>query len=263
MLNKFLWIVMLAGITACASEPVGATEDGQETEIVSSTSTEMEGGVAATSYLTDLTHRPAQGLVEQFGTSAGITEETGVRPLLPIALDLIKDFEGWVAKPYNDAVGYCTIGYGHLIDLASCAVTNKIGPFLDGLTYEAGLELLREDTIGIRQSVQEMVKVETTPEQFGALTSFAFNVGPSKLRRSTLLRLLNEGYPDLAAKQFGRWTYAGGVELPGLITRRSCESALFTGALQYDAQGQFSRSQCVAAGVAASVGEAIDIEVGE
>ncbi|UXY12058.1 lysozyme [Kosakonia sp. ML.JS2a] len=63
---------------------------------------------------------------------------------------------------------------------------------------------------------------------FSAVTSLTFNVGCGAMQKSTLYALLREG-PSAwtsACNQFTRWVYADGVQLPGLVTRRSKEKAL-------------------------------------
>jgi lysozyme len=71
------------------------------------------------------------------------------------------------------------------------------------------------------------VTVPLTQNQFDALVDFTFNVGQGNLASSTLLRELNAGNTAGAAAQFLVWVYAKGVELPGLVTRRQAEAALF------------------------------------
>jgi lysozyme len=69
--------------------------------------------------------------------------------------------------------------------------------------------------------------------QFGALVSFAFNLGAGNLGQSTLLRLLNGGDHAGAAEQFLRWNMGtlNGVKQPlaGLTRRRKAERAMFLG----------------------------------
>ncbi len=61
--------------------------------------------------------------------------------------------------------------------------------------------------------------------QFDALVSFHYNTGA--ISRATLTRLHKAGQPDLAAREFGRWIYAGGKPLKGLVRRREAEAALY------------------------------------
>lgn len=61
---------------------------------------------------------------------------------------------------------------------------------------------------------------------FSAVTSITFNVGCSAMQKSTLFWMLRKGETAQACQQFTRWVYADGVQLPGLVTRRSKEKAL-------------------------------------
>ena len=72
-----------------------------------------------------------------------------------------------------------------------------------------------------------MVTCEIGQNQFDALVSFAFNVGIGNLKKSTLLRKLNEGDINSAALQFLVWNKAGGKVLAGLTRRREAEMKLF------------------------------------
>lgn len=62
---------------------------------------------------------------------------------------------------------------------------------------------------------------------FAALTSLAFNIGVAAFSASTLQKLLSSRKYQEAAKQFDRWVFANSVRLPGLVTRRAREKALF------------------------------------
>ena len=207
-------------------------------------------------------HITSQLLVEQFGHPLGIADEQDVPPLTSLALDLVKDFEQWKPEAYDDAAGFCTIGYGHLIALHPCSQT-QLGSFAAGLTQMQGSQLLDEDTLGARAAVHDLVTVPLSDNQFGALSSFVFNVGRRNFSQSTLLELLNSGDYDGAAAELPRWVKAGGQVLQGLVDRRSCEEWLFLGRLHYNQQGRFERASCEALGVATNSGALVDIETGE
>ena len=67
----------------------------------------------------------------------------------------------------------------------------------------------------------------TSGNQFGALTSFAYNAGLHALAESTLLRKHKAGNFEGAAEEFGRWIYGSGKLLPGLVRRRTAEAQLY------------------------------------
>lgn len=75
--------------------------------------------------------------------------------------------------------------------------------------------------------VERLVKVELNDDEFGSLVSFVYNLGTASLKRSTLLRLLNQDKRLEASNQFLRWSRANGQILRGLIRRRDAERRLF------------------------------------
>ncbi len=132
-------------------------------------------------------------------------------------IELIKRFEGCRLKAYKCPAGVWTIGYGH---------TNNVRPD-DTITQEEAEELLKRDLKVHEDNVKRLVKVPLTQGQFDALVSFEFNIGYGAMANSTLLKLLNSGNYDGAAKQFKRWVYAGDKVLEGLVKRRIAETEMF------------------------------------
>jgi lysozyme len=132
--------------------------------------------------------------------------------------ELIANFEGYRGTVYRDAVGIPTIGYGHVV---------RPGEHFGFLSRQAALALLQRDATAAAHAVHQAVRVQLSQNQFDALVSFVFNVGAGAFRSSTLLRKLNNGDYQGAADQFGAWTHAGGRVLPGLVTRRNAEAAMF------------------------------------
>jgi lysozyme len=204
----------------------------------------------------------SQSQVEALRSGLGLVDPTGARPISNIALELIKLFEGWVADAYDDPAGYCTIGYGHLVALQRCGTFN-LGKYSRPLTPSEGSSLLEEDTASARLAVQALVTVQLNQNQFGALSSFVFNIGKTGFAKSDLLKLINANKFDLAAGEFGRWVKAGGQRLEGLVARRSCERGLFVGRLQFNATGKLSRSDCAGLGIAEDAQDLLDITTGE
>ncbi|EHX68459.1 phage lysozyme family protein [Escherichia coli DEC13C] len=69
-----------------------------------------------------------------------------------------------------------------------------------------------------------IIGADNIPETMrGALYSFVYNVGAGNFRTSTLLRKINQGDIKGACDQLRRWTYAGGKQWKGLMTRREIE----------------------------------------
>lgn len=141
---------------------------------------------------------------------------------------LIKDFEGFRANAYKCPADVWTIGYGTTKDVQEG----------DVVTREEAELLLEADLVEFEQAVRSNTKVELTQEMFDALVCFTYNIGPTNFRKSTLLKLLNEGKYELAAQQFQRWNKAGGKILPGLTRRRLAEKELFQVGMQILTEGK-------------------------
>lgn len=135
--------------------------------------------------------------------------------------------------PYRDPVGYLTIGWGHLIQLdgralrapADRALARQLYP--NGLARDEAEALLTADLIDAARDVRWAITVPLTEGQLSALISFTFNLGLSKVRGSTLYRLVNARDFARAGGEFGKWVHAGGRRLRGLVNRRAAERALF------------------------------------
>ena len=136
-------------------------------------------------------------------------------------IDLIKQFEGFSPQPYLCPAGKMTIGYGHVI---------RVGEdFPAGGIDVVGAEtLLKQDVNRVGDAVSGMVKVGLLQNQFDDICSLAYNIGCKAFEKSTLLRYLNAGKPNLAAGEFMRWVYAGGVIQSGLARRRIAEKSMFS-----------------------------------
>jgi lysozyme len=76
------------------------------------------------------------------------------------------------------------------------------------------------------RTVERLVSVPLTDNEFAALVSFEYNTGA--LAGSTLLRQLNAGKPrSEIAEEFRKWVFVGGRVVNGLIRRRAAERDLF------------------------------------
>jgi lysozyme len=92
-------------------------------------------------------------------------------------------------------------------------------------------EILARDLEAVEKDVNEAVKVPINQNQFDALASLHFNIGPGSFRSSTLLKKLNAKDYAGAADQFLVWnkgTINGKkVAINGLTIRRKDERAQF------------------------------------
>ena len=140
-------------------------------------------------------------------------------------IDIIRDFEGFRSRVYLCPAGIPTIGYGSTRYPDGRRVTQLDPP----ITEEQAADLLRATLAPYEEAVTQHVTVPMNQNEFDALVSFTYNVGPSALQQSTLLRKLNRGDRAGAANEFRRWSTAGGKVLPGLVKRRELERGLFLG----------------------------------
>lgn len=134
-------------------------------------------------------------------------------------LALIKKFEGLELEAYKCAAGVWTIGYGHTKDV------NK-GDVWSETHAEHMLEVELEE---FEEYINDYVTVNLSQNQFDALVSWVYNLGPANLKASTMLKVLNSGDYEGVPAQIKRWNKAGGKVLQGLIRRREAEALLFMG----------------------------------
>ena len=132
---------------------------------------------------------------------------------------MIKHFESCKLTAYQDSVGVWTIGWGHTAGV-------KKG---DNWTQDEADDILLNDLEKFEGYVNQYVKVPLTQNQFDALVSWTFNLGPGNLKSSTMLTKLNEKSYDEVPSQMKRWNKAGGKVLRGLERRRNAEAAMFSG----------------------------------
>ena len=145
-------------------------------------------------------------------------------------LDLVRTFEGFRPDAYYDLgknKGTLTVGYGFTkADIPDL----KPGYKIDKTRAEQLLPSLLNRKYG--PTIIQNVKVPLSDQQYSALTSFAYNVGPTAFKQSTMLKKLNSGDFEGAASEFDRWIFAGGKPVDGLARRRAAEKALFMGDTQ-------------------------------
>jgi len=142
---------------------------------------------------------------------------------LELAASLAKSFEGFSAKPYQDAVGVWTYLYGTTRDPNGNPVTAETPPGTPAL----GVDLMMRDMKSALDDLERVVKKPLSPDEKAACTDLIYNIGAGNFNASTLLRLLNAGDYEGAANQILVWDHAGGKVLAGLLRRRQAEMALF------------------------------------
>jgi lysozyme len=168
-------------------------------------------------------------------------------------LDLIKTSEKLRLTAYLCPANRLTIGWGHVLlpkfdaglfsnvspealariikDCQSRRTVTKEAKALLYINQKQAEALLTSDASQTARFIRSITPVSLTQNQFDALCSLVFNIGQTNYAESTLRRTLKNGHYALAATEFDRWIY-GTVDgklqkLPGLITRRAAERALF------------------------------------
>ena len=139
-------------------------------------------------------------------------------------LALIKKFEGCELKAYQCSAGVWTIGYGHTKDV------------VEGMeiTQEQAEQMLVDELHEYESYINKYVTVALSQNQFDALVSWVYNLGPANLKASTMLKVLNDGKYEDVPYQMKRWNKAGGKVLDGLVRRREAEALLYQGREWYE-----------------------------
>lgn len=140
-------------------------------------------------------------------------------------LDLIKAFEGFRARSEALPNGRWIIGYGHMRRA-------RAGIRVSETEAEA---ILREyDLPPVERHVMRCVLAPMTQNEFDALVSLAFNIGPKPFASSDVVASINGGNRLEAAQAFDHWRRAkigGRVQIvDALVRRRAAEKALFLNA---------------------------------
>ena len=158
----------------------------------------------------------------------------------------MEQFEGRRSKLYDDATsktiaraadakGFPTIGVGHLV--------KKGDTSYDGKTLsDAEIDRLFAADVAWAEDIINGLGLPLKQNEFDALVSFVYNVGPGKkgvkdglitLRNgepSSVLRNMRAGNLRAAGDSLLSWTRSAGKTLPGLVKRRQAERALLLGA---------------------------------
>lgn len=142
---------------------------------------------------------------------------------LALAKRLAKPFEGWRPRRYLCPAGVWTQGWGHT------------GPGVDGTAWSParGETVLDADMAVYARAVLALSPnlARLPPEILAALADFAFNLGVTRYKASTLRkRVAAEAWPAVA-HELRKWVFGGGRKLPGLVKRRAAEAALILDAM--------------------------------
>jgi GH24 family phage-related lysozyme (muramidase) len=148
-------------------------------------------------------------------------------------VDFIKGWEKCGLQPYDDSEGFCTIGWGHLIERASCkAIKDEPGynSYKNGIDQATADKLLINDIRKIEGIVRERVQVPMFQHEYDALVSLIFNMGSFKKCPKLLSKLNTKDYKG-CCDEFADITNRG---TEGLVKRRKAEMNIFNNKV-YDA----------------------------
>jgi len=143
----------------------------------------------------------------------------------PAGLHLIKSFEGFRERPYDDGRGVMTIGYGE---------TRK--PLPRRLTEPQAARLLaqrldRDYEPAVRAVFNGPNALPFTQHRYDALCSFVYNLGPNALKGGsgfeTIGRAIRARDPRAIARAMLLYCNPGTSVHDGLLRRRKAEAALF------------------------------------
>lgn len=145
-------------------------------------------------------------------------------------IEFIAHYEGGQSRdgkfrPYRDAVGVWTIGYGH---------TEGVGPNSKPLTKAQALSLLKKDVnkkyAPPVANLGKKLALHLKQHELDALVSLVYNVGPGILDRG---RSIGDAMRAKDRKKIASaillYNKAGGRTLPGLVARRKAERHMFLG----------------------------------
>lgn len=164
----------------------------------------------------------------------------------PRALEILKRSEGLVLMAYFCPAGIPTAGWGHTgPDVTADDVRAK-----RKYTMEQAEKWLADDLRKFEEGVIACCQIVPNDNQLGAMTCLAYNIGLAAFRKSSVLKAHNEAEFPAAARAFGLWNKAtvGGrkVVLPGLVSRRAAEAALYAEPDSWDA-GDYGIPQAIEA----------------
>lgn len=138
--------------------------------------------------------------------------------------ELIKKYEGFRAKPYLCPAKVPTIGYGATYYPDGRKVTLNDSAISEGYASN----LLEVMLSPYEKAVDSFCRDDISQNQFDALVSFAYNLGTTALKNSTLLKKVNANPNDTTIRnEFMKWVNAGGKRLQGLVNRRTEEADLY------------------------------------
>jgi lysozyme len=98
------------------------------------------------------------------------------------------------------------------------------------ITELEAFEMFKTIADKFADKVSKLVTTPVDQNQFNALVSLCYNIGPANFQKSTLLKKVNFNHNDPSIRaEFLKWNKAGGQVLKGLTIRRTAEADLYFG----------------------------------
>lgn len=132
-----------------------------------------------------------------------------------IATPFIAGWEGKRNDPYRDIVGVWTVCYGE--------TRVNMRRYSDAEC----MEMLHEAVKGYAEPVARLSPgIEKSPKIWASHTSLSYNIGLGSYAKSSVRRLFAAKRYVESCKAIGRYVYAGGKIVKGLVRRRQDEVSL-------------------------------------
>jgi len=129
------------------------------------------------------------------------------------------DLENDRLTAYRDGGGVLTNGVGN-----THGVTEG-----ETITYAQSIADLERNMATAADTVNHLLKVPATQNEFDALVSLGFNIGIGAISHATCIDAFNAGLKDVCAYKIMLWNKVAGLYSRGLDKRRRAEAILFHG----------------------------------
>lgn len=146
-------------------------------------------------------------------------------------INLIKSFEGLRLNPYHGAADrpdVFTIGYGTIKYPPDYLRGKHVALSDPKITEEMALHFLKWEVSKLANSIDILLIDNLTPNQYGAIISFGYNLGYGSVKDSTLRKKINIKPNDPTIRnEFMKWVHSNGKIVEGLKRRRKAEADLY------------------------------------
>ena len=145
---------------------------------------------------------------------------------LDYAKYIIKHYEGFESRPYQDVSNNWSVGYGFTrVDGKPVSAT-----YPKPLTVSQADYILNDILVDLRKEILDLTKNDNwvTAPRMGAVLSFVYNVGIGHFCSSQMNGMLERNSPDMVASKITCYVWSGRKVLQGLADRRLTEKLLLT-----------------------------------